>query len=65
LTRKRATDEAENKAEVQYSLVVSPHINFFSYRQICSLMNGNGLKITEYRPRTFLCGLGFDQIIRG
>ena len=54
-----------NPTEVKYSLAVSPHINFFSYREIRKLIKGNGLEIVEFRPRTFLCGIGFDQIIRG
>lgn len=49
----------------KYSLAISPHINFFSYREICSLIKGNGLEISEYQPRSFLCGLGFDQVLRG
>jgi SAM-dependent methyltransferase len=57
--------EDKNETPAKYSLAVSPHINFFSYREICSLMTGNGFNITEFRPRTFLCGMGFDQIIRG
>ena len=47
------------------TLAISPHINFFSYRQICSLIAGTGLSILQYRPRTFLCGLFFDQLLRG
>jgi len=65
LTRKNNPTEETNQSKVKYSLAVSPHINFFSYQEICTLITGNGLKISECRPRTFLCGLGFDQIIRG
>lgn len=46
------------------TLAISPHINFFSYRQICSVITGNGFQIITYRPRTFLCGFGFDHLIR-
>lgn len=51
--------------EGKYSLAISPHINFFSYRSICSLMNASGLKIRNYRGRSLFCGIGFDQLIRG
>lgn len=47
------------------TLAISPHINFFSYRQICSLIAGTGFSILQYRARTFLCGLFFDQLLRG
>lgn len=46
------------------TLAVSPHINFFSYRLIRSLITACGFKILEYRPRTFLCGFGFDQVMK-
>ena len=46
------------------TLAVSPHINFFSYRLIRTLIAGCGLNILEYQPRTFLCGFGFDQIMQ-
>jgi 2-polyprenyl-3-methyl-5-hydroxy-6-metoxy-1,4-benzoquinol methylase len=64
-TKKAETNLDKNDTEVKYSLAVSPHINFFSYREIRSLITGNGLDLIEYLPRTFLCGMGFDQIIKG
>lgn len=45
------------------TLAISPHINFFSCRLIRKLIAGGGLSVLEYRPRTFLCGFGFDQIM--
>jgi SAM-dependent methyltransferase len=47
------------------TLAVSPHINFFSYSQIKRLILNAGFKIIKYQPRTFLCGFGFDQLLRG
>ena len=47
------------------TLAVSPHINFFSYRRITRLISGAGLNVITYQPRTFLCGYGFDQLLRG
>jgi SAM-dependent methyltransferase len=46
------------------TLAVSPHINFFTYRQIRSVIAAAGLRVRDYRPRTFLCGFGFDQLMR-
>ncbi len=64
--KKGPTTSADSaRTDGKYSLAISPHINFFSYREICSLIGGNGLEITEYKPRSFLCGLGFDQVLRG
>lgn len=45
------------------TLAVSPHINFFSFRQITSLISDNGFEIIAYIPRTLLCGFVFDQMI--
>ena len=47
------------------TLALSPHINFFSYSAITSLLTQTGFVVERYSPRTFLCGFGFDQTIRG
>lgn len=49
----------------KYSLAISPHINFFSFNEICALIEGNGFEIKDHKARSFLCGVGFDQVIRG
>ena len=46
------------------TLAVSPHVNFFSTRQVDSLFTRAGLAVETYRARTFLCGFGFDYIVR-
>ena len=46
------------------TLAWSPHVNFFSYRLIREVLAGRGYSVLEYRPRTFLCGFGFDQLLR-
>lgn len=46
------------------TLAVNPHINFFSHRQINAVIASNGFEVLEYRPRTFLCGFGFDQLLK-
>ncbi len=47
------------------TLAVSPHINFFSWREIQRIIAASGLRAIEYRPRTLFCGFGFDLVIRG
>lgn len=47
------------------TLADSPHVNYFTFRSIRRLFTAHGLSIVEYRPRTWLCGFGFDSIIRG
>lgn len=46
------------------TLAESPHVNFFSLRSICRLIENAGLGIVAFSPRTFLCGHVFDQLIR-
>ena len=45
------------------TLAVSPHVNFFSHGRIKGLIGAAGFDILEYRPRTFVCGLGFHQLL--
>ncbi|OFX17546.1 MAG: hypothetical protein A2Z18_05605 [Armatimonadetes bacterium RBG_16_58_9] len=47
------------------TLAVSPHVNFFSHRQICQLAAEAGLTVEQYRPRTLLCGFIFDELLGG
>ena len=46
------------------TLAISPHVNFFSYSAINKLFRSTALSVERYRPRTFLCGFGFDQSLR-
>lgn len=46
------------------TLANSPHINFFTMKKIRELIKSSGLQIILYRPRTFLCGFGFDKFMR-
>jgi SAM-dependent methyltransferase len=46
------------------SLAISPHINFFSGRQIRRLIARAGLNVELYRPRTLFCGFGFSNLMR-
>ncbi len=47
------------------SYAVSPHINFFGYGEILGLLRDAGLSVNAYQPRSFLCGFGWDLLIRG
>lgn len=51
-------------AQAADTLAISPHINFFAYRQISALLANSGFTVRDYRPRTWLCGFGFDQLIK-
>ena len=44
---------------------VSPHINFFSWRALHRTLGAAALHASDYRPRTLLCGFGFDFLVRG
>jgi len=46
------------------TLAISPHINFFTNSSVRSLIAASGFWITKFRPRTFLCGFGFDHLIK-
>jgi SAM-dependent methyltransferase len=46
------------------TLAISPHINFFTYSSVRSLIAASGFRITQFRSRTFLCGFGFDHLMR-
>ncbi len=45
------------------SLAISPHINFFSYREILSTIAFGGFEVVEARSRTLFAGLGFDHLM--
>lgn len=47
------------------TLAISPHVNFFSFGELRRLFDMRGLAMARYRARTFLCGFGFDQLLRG
>jgi SAM-dependent methyltransferase len=63
LRRSRA-DAAPRAADTVDTLAFSPHINFFSFRVIREVIRGAGLRELAYRPRTWLCGFGFDSLLR-
>ena len=46
------------------TLAVSPHINFFTHGDICKIAEARGFRMTEFRSRVFICGFGFDYLIR-
>jgi SAM-dependent methyltransferase len=50
---------------VPTTLAISPHVNFFSFREIGRLFAAAGLAVERYRPRTVLCGYLVDDLLRG
>jgi SAM-dependent methyltransferase len=54
---------APERAVMQDSLATSPHLSFFSFSGLLQLFQSMGLRIVLYRPRSFICGFGFDKIL--
>ena len=53
------------KTMSQDTLANSPHINFFSYSDVKKILSLSGWSVISFSARTFLCGFGFDWILRG
>jgi SAM-dependent methyltransferase len=47
------------------TLAVSPHVNFFSFREISTLCETAGFAVTRSANRCILCGYILDDVIRG
>ncbi len=47
------------------TLAVSPHVNFFSFREITRLCETAGLSVERTANRCILCGYILDDLIRG
>jgi SAM-dependent methyltransferase len=45
------------------TLANSPHVNFFSFRELGRLFAAAGLAVERYRPRTVLCGYLVDSLL--
>lgn len=52
------------KNQFNDTLAISPHINFFSYSKFNTLITDCGFRVGKYQARTFLCGFGFDHLIK-
>jgi SAM-dependent methyltransferase len=46
------------------TLAVSPHVNFFSLRELRRLFDEFGLAVESARPRTLVCGYILDSLLR-
>jgi SAM-dependent methyltransferase len=46
------------------TLAISPHVNFFSHREIVGLFKEEGFALYRERNRTFLCGYIIDDLLR-
>src|SRR6185437_2596416 len=47
------------------TLAVSPHVYFFSFRELTGLFDDAGLRIVRWANRSILCGYILDDLIRG
>lgn len=61
---KRSTHPQQTSHQAPSTFDISPHVNFFTHKQLYSLFRLSQLSGLHYSNRTFLCGLGFDYIIR-
>jgi SAM-dependent methyltransferase len=61
--RRLLNQPAPERAVMQDSLAISPHLNFFSASCLQRLFCNSGLRVVRYQPRTFLCGFGFDKLL--
>jgi SAM-dependent methyltransferase len=50
--------------EASATLAISPHVNFFSRRALLRLFEASGLRLSRFRPTSFLCGYLVDSLIR-
>lgn len=63
-TLKRFIMKRKNSNFPKDTLAVSPHVNFFHFKEIKKIINNVGLKIDIYQGRTFICGFPLiDKII--
>jgi SAM-dependent methyltransferase len=46
------------------TLANSPHVNFFTFRELRRLFAAANLTVERYRPRTLLCGYLVDSVLR-
>lgn len=47
------------------TLAVSPHINFFTLADVAAVAGAAGFEVERQRSRTFVCGYGFDRVVKG
>jgi SAM-dependent methyltransferase len=60
---KRSLIGGGSSAQGRGTLAASPHISFFSYREIVDVFARSGLEVERYRGRTVLCGFGLDNLV--
>lgn len=46
------------------TLANSPHVNFFSFRELGRLLAAEGFHVERYRARTLFCGYLIDSLVR-
>lgn len=47
------------------TLAVSPHVNFFRLADVEAVAGAAGFEVERHRSRTFVCGYGFDRVVKG
>lgn len=55
---------ADSSGEEAMTLAVSPHINFFTLRDVEELTSSSGFRMVGWRSRVVVCGFGFDYVVR-
>ncbi len=65
LKRALSSRVAPSETTAPLTLAISPHVNFFSFREVLGLFEAAGLRVRRYRASSFLCGYGLDLLIRG
>lgn len=65
LRRLKRSVAGAGSPDTRDTLAVSPHLHFFSHRALQNLFASAGLAVERYQARTFLCGFGFDYLVRG
>lgn len=54
----------QNMSDFTGTLAVSPHTNFFTFKEMRKLIEGNGFRLERHQPRTFLCGYLIDSLLK-
>jgi 2-polyprenyl-3-methyl-5-hydroxy-6-metoxy-1,4-benzoquinol methylase len=63
--RLRGAPDYEAALATTNTLAVSPHINFFTLADVEAVAGAAGFEVERRRSRTFVCGYGFDRVVKG
>jgi 2-polyprenyl-3-methyl-5-hydroxy-6-metoxy-1,4-benzoquinol methylase len=62
---KRALMPPESQISDAATLAISPHVNFFSRKDLRRLFADAGLHVARFSPTTLFCGYLLDHLVRG